>query len=135
MTKLLQGILSSKGRRAVWEENNAPREAAVKRPESTHDPKAGADNTILCCGNRFTPSAHTAHLQGEHCADCYGGVIAIGLDDPWLIEQDARMKAERAATLPSGEELWRQKLIDAYFDERNKSKSRVVAGTSEWMAE
>ena len=64
-----------------------------------------------------------------------GRVLVAGLDDPWLIEADARLKAERNETPIDDDAIRRAELVEAYYDSRSKRRAGKVAGASEWMAE
>lgn len=131
----LAGILSSKGRRAVWERNNMPPpKPEPETPDSLHKPQPGPDGTVYCCGyTPMTPAAHALHLKGAHLATACGNVLVAGLDDPWISEQDARLKAAR--TVADDDALLRAEQITAYYAQRHKTVTRRVAGTSDWMAD
>lgn len=140
MTKLLQGILSSKGRRAVWERNNAaPPPAPERPPAKRHDPKPGPDGTgtVICCGDTpMSPAAHALHLRGEHLPINCAGVLVASLVDPWLAEADTRLRAERSATPTDDEATTRAEQVAAYYDsQRRRREPRKVSGASDWMAD
>lgn len=140
MTKLPQGILSSKGRRAVWERNNAEPPPAPEQPTPAirHDPKPGSiPGTVICCGyTPMSPAAHARHLRGEHLPMSCGRVLVSGLDDPWLAQADERLKAERSATPIDDEAKTRAEQIEAYYDQRlRRREPHRVTGASDWMAD
>jgi len=135
--KLLQGILSSKGRRATWERNNeAPPPAPEQPPARRHDPKQCEDGTVLCCGRTpMTPAAHALHLRGEHLPVNCTGVLVAGLDDPWLSEADARLKAARSETPADDDAIKRAEQVNLYYQQQRRRGPSKVAGTSDWMAD
>ncbi len=132
----LQGILSSKGRRATWERNQAL-SAPDPEPVPVHQSQPGPDNTIWCCGGRSSPAAHALHLRGEHLATSCGDVTVAGLDDPWIAEADARWKAASAEANTDAGALVRAELVAKFYQEqvRQRRVARRVAGTSEWLGE
>mgnify|MGYP003394599049 CR=1 FL=1 len=135
----LNGIWSSKSRRAVHERNLAyrvpVREPLPVQPESVHRPQPGADNTVNCCGARFSVEAHTLHMAGVHLATECGGVKVAGISDPWLIDQDARMRQQRSIDGVSDRQAEQDRAaIEAYYA-RERPQPRVVAGTSRWMSD
>lgn len=135
---LLRGILDSKGRREIWQRNNAPppQPTTPEQPPVRHDPQPGPDGTVLCCGyTPMTPAAHALHLKGQHLPMTCGRVLVAGLDDPWLIEADARLKAERNETPIDDDAIRRAELVEAYYDSRSKRQSGKVAGASDWMTD
>ena len=131
---LLRGILDSKGRRAVWERNQSLR-APEQPPVNPHAPQVDAKGVVNCCGGRYSPAAHALHLNGERLATLCAGVAVSGIDDPWLIAEEQRLKAERSDTPADDEAIRRGELIDAYFAQRRKAIARRVSGTSNWMTE
>jgi hypothetical protein len=134
----LQGILSSKGRRTTWERNNEPPpKAEPTQPATVHKPQPGPDGTIWCCGGRSSPAAHALHLKGQHVGTTCGDVTVAGLDDPWIAEADARLKAERAETAADDDAILRGEQVALYHEQQARPRrvARCVAGTSEWMGE
>lgn len=132
---LLRGILDSKGRRAVWERNNSlPPKFEPSQPESIHKPQTGPEGTVYCCGVRFSPAGHALHVKGEHLPTCCAGVI-VAENDPWLAEQDARLKAQPNDTRAADAAVRRAEQIELYYQQQRKSTARRVAGTSEWMTD
>lgn len=138
MTKLLQGIWSSKGRREVHERNQAYRAPAIEpaTPADVHKSQPGPDGTIHCCGNRYSPAAHLLHTRAERIATACGEVRVSGLDDPWISEQDARLKAARNETPADDEAIKRAELIELHYQQQGRQRGpRKVAGASDWMAD
>lgn len=134
---LLRGILDSKGRRAVWERNNEAAPLAPELPPARlHNPKPGPDNTLLCCGQRYSPAAHLLHTRAERIATACGEVRVSGLDDPWIDEQDKRLKAARNETPADDEAIKRTELIELYYQKQGRRGGpRKVDGASTWMAD
>lgn len=137
MSKLLQGIWSSKSRREVHERNQAYRAPAIEpaTPADVHKPQPGPDGTIRCCGNRYSPAAHLLHTRAERIATACGEVRVSGLDDPWISEQDARLKAARSETPTDDEAIKRAEQVAAHYDRQRKREPRKVSGASDWMAD
>ncbi len=134
----LRGILDSKVRRATWRRNNEPPpKPEPATPDNIHKPRSGPDGTIWCCGGRSSPAAHALHLRGQHVGTSCGEVTVAGLDDPWIAEADARLKAERAETAADDDAILRGEQVALYYDQqaRPRRMARQVAGTSDWMAE
>ncbi|HKQ23151.1 MAG TPA: hypothetical protein VJT81_01760 [Burkholderiales bacterium] len=138
MTKL-RGILDSKGRRAVHERNLAYRapvlEPLTAWPESAHKSQPATDNTVNCCGVRYSPNAHKLHVRGERVPMSCGDVAVTGLDDVWLAEQDARLKARRS---PNGvdDAIERAEQVAAYYAEQKKRRTpRMAEGVSASIAD
>lgn len=131
----LRGILDSKGRRAVWERNQAYRMPPAE-PASVHKPLSGENGTIHCCGSRFSPAAHQRHTRGEPLHAVCSGVFVID-GDSWLAIEDARIKAARNEIPADDEAIRRQELIDAYYVQQGRGRrhARRVSGTSEWMTD
>lgn len=131
----LAGILSSKGRREAWEKNNAPPPASdLYAP--THKPEPAANGVITCCGRLFTPAAHAVHLanpDGGLGMQC-GAVLVAGSSDPWLAEQDVRLRAERAENAPSEDAIRRAEQVEAYYREQKRKAPRLAEGVSNWIA-
>ena len=135
--KKMQGILSSKGRRVVWLRNENLCAPPDPQPANPHKPQPGPEGTVWCCGNRYSPKAHAAHVHGERLAMVCAGVAVTGLADPWLAERDARLKAERAEAMPDDEAARiRASQIDLYHDQqRRKRTARMATGVSESMTD
>jgi hypothetical protein len=133
---LVRGILDSKRRRATWERNNEP--PPMAEPESIHKPLPGPDGTQCLYGRLYSPAALAMCLRGERPATSCGEVTVTGLDDPWLAEQDARLKAQRRDT-PADDEAARIRAeqVALYYEEQARPRrvARKVAGTSDWMTE
>ena len=134
---LLRGVLDSKSRRAVWEKNNASAPVEPATQDNIHKPLPGPDGTIWCCGGRSSPAAHALHLKGQHVGTTCGDVTVAGLDDPWIAEADARLKAERAETAADDDAILRGEQVALYHEQQARPRrvARRVAGTSEWMTE
>jgi hypothetical protein len=134
---LLRGILDSKGRRAVWQKNNEPPpKAEPTQPANVHKPQPGPDGTTWCCGGRSSPAAHALHLRGHHVGTTCGEVTVAGLDDPWIAEQDARLKSASAEADTDAGALVRAELVAKFYDQqRRRPAARRVAGVSDWMGE
>jgi hypothetical protein len=131
----IQGIRSAKSKYEAYKRNNAP--APDPEPVPVHQSQPGPDGTIWCCGSRSSPAAHALHLKGERLAMSCDGVVVVDLSDPWLAEQDARLKARRAETTDNDAVILRAEQVALYFEEQARPRrvARKVEGTSDWMTE
>jgi hypothetical protein len=121
----LAGILSSKGRHAVHERNNTnqmPTEPLL----SGHQPVPQPSGAFKCsgCTGLYSPAAFARHLTGAPIVDGDCGVYITGGNDPWLTRPE---ESERAAV--DAEAEWRQKLIEAYWLQRDRPTNSIAEGT------
>jgi hypothetical protein len=139
----LQGWRSAKGIRATIEaadERFRTRREELQRElePGSHNALPGERGTIYCCSMRFTPAAHERHLEGERFATSFGGVFATGVDDPWLVAEDARLKAERNEPVtPDEDAMRRAEQVAAYYDQQARGRRKPIRarGTDTWMGE
>lgn len=137
MKKMRAGILISKSRRAVWERNQSLSVPPDPQPDNPHKPQPGPYSTVWCCSNRYTPAAHPLHIKGDPLPMSCSGVVVAGSNDPWLAEQDARLKAERAGAMPDDAARIRAEQIDLYYEQQQRLRrvARVVDGAGSSMTE
>jgi hypothetical protein len=129
----LRGILDSKGRREVWEDNN--RVLPESKHLAGHSPTPCGDGSLACSGcgaMRYTPAAFAAHVSGGSPRDAQGNVYTMGAADPWIIAQ----QNESAQRIPEGDHpalndpKWREEMIDACYDQRRAARIAHGVGVS-----
>ena len=109
----LKGILSSKGRREVFERNQSSK-APTDPMLSGHNPIAESNGSLKCsgCTGTFSPAAFARHLTGASMLYADHGIYITGVNDPWTEQQNTRQGVE----VPDRET--REALIDAHYKDR-----------------
>ena len=118
----LTGIRDSKGRFETFTKNNERHAPPRHQPVELSD-----DGSMGCsvCTGRYSPAAFAKHLTGAPMLDSDHGVYTSGMHDSWKARPDVAQQ-EQVSADPEAE--WRARLIEAYYDQRDRPKNRIAQG-------